>query len=68
MTMATTLFADAKLICFDHDTVTIIRNIKNQHQRECVNSIHEKIIPGFHDVSKEFLNTRIKNLLKNGRI
>ena len=25
-------------------------------------------IPHFHDVSKEFLNIRIENLLKNGRI
>ena len=47
-----------------------IRKNKNQHQRACINSIHKKIIKiaDYHDVSKEFLNIRIENLLKNGRI
>ena len=47
-----------------------IRKNKNQHQRADINSIDKKIIkiPDYHDVSKEFLNTRIENLLKNGRI
>ena len=65
--MATTLFTDAELICFDHK---IIRKIKNQHQRKGINSIHKKIIkiPDYHIVSKQFLNIWIENLLKNGRI
>ena len=35
-----------------------------------MNSIHRKIIriPDYHDVSKETLNIRIENLLKNGRV
>ena len=68
--MATALFTDAELICFDHDIIKIIRKIKNQHQRADIYSIHKKIIkiPDYHDVSKEFLNIRIENLLKNGRI
>ena len=67
--MATALFTDAELICFDHDIIKIIRKIKNQHQRADINSIHKKIIkiPDYH-VSKKFLNIRIENLLKNGRI
>ena len=67
--MATALFTDAELICFDHDIIKIIRKIKNQHQRADINSIHKKIIkiPDYH-VSKEFLNIRIENLLKNARI
>ena len=67
--MATALFTDAELICFDHDIIKIIRKIKNQHQRADINSIHKKIIkiPDYH-VSKEFLNIWIENLLKNGRI
>ena len=65
--MATSLFTDAELICFNHD-IEIIRKIKNQHQRADINSIHKKIIkiPDYHNVSKEFLNIRIENLLKNG--
>ena len=68
--MATGLFTDARLICFDHDIIKIIRKIKNQHQRAYISSIHKKIIkiPDYHDVSKEFLNIQIENLLKNGRI
>ena len=68
--MATALFADAELICFDHDIIKIIRKIKNQHQCADINSIHNKIIkiPDYHDVSKEFLNIRTENLFKNGRI
>ena len=68
--MTTALFTDAELICFDHDTTKIIRKIKNQYQRADINSIHKKIIkiPDYHNVSKEFLNIRIENLLKNGRI
>ena len=68
--MAIALFTDAELICFDHDIIKIIRKIKNQHQRADINSIHNKIIkiPDYHDVSKEFLNIWIENLLKNGRI
>ena len=67
--MATSLFTDAELICFNHD-IEIIRKIKNQHQRADINSIHKKIIkiPDYHNVSKEFLNIRIENLLKNGWI
>ena len=55
--MPTTLFTDAEQVCFDHD-ITIIRNIKNQHKRPYIDSIHKKIIkiPDFHDISKEFLN------------
>ena len=47
-----------------------IRKNKNQHQRADINNIDKKIIkiPDFRDVSKEFLNIRIENLLKNGRI
>ena len=62
-----TLFTEAELICFNHD-IEIIRKIKNQHQRADINSIHKKIIkiPDYHNVSKEFLNIRIENLLKNG--
>ena len=66
--MARALFTDAELICYD--LIKIIRKIKNQHQREDnINSIHKKIIriPDYH-VSKEFLNIRIENLLKNARI
>ena len=68
--MATALFTDAELICFDHDIIKIIRKIKNQHQRADINSIHKKIIkiPGYHDVSKQFLSIRIKNLFKNGSV
>ena len=68
--MAKALFTDAELICFDHDIITIIRKIKNQHQRADINSIHKKIIkiPDYHDISKEFLNIQIENILKNGRI
>ena len=68
--MATVLFTDTELICFDHDIIKIIREIKNQQQLAGINSIHKKIIeiPDYHDVSKELLNIRIENLLKNGRI
>ena len=68
--MATVLFTDTELICFDHDIIKIIREIKNQQQLADINSIHKKIIeiPDYHDVSKELLNIRIENLLKNGRI
>ena len=68
--METALFTDAELICFDHNIITIIRKIKNQHQRADINSIHKKIIkiPDYRDVSKEFLNIQIENRLKNGRI
>ena len=57
--MATELSTYAELICF-----------KNQHQRADINSIHKKIIkiPDYFDVSKKFMNIRIENLLKNGRI
>ena len=67
--MATALFTDVELIWFDHD-INIIRKIKNQHQRADIYSIHKKIIkiPDYHYVTKEFLNIRIENLLKNGRI
>ena len=67
--MATALFTDAQLICFNRDIMKIIRKIKNQDQRADINSIHKKIIkiPDYH-VSKEFLNIWIENLLKNGRI
>ena len=53
------------IICYHY-----IRKNKNQHQRVDINSIDKKIIkiPDYHDVSKEFLNIRIENLLKNGRI
>ena len=40
--MATTLFTDAQLICFDHDIIAIIRKIKNQRHRADINSIHKK--------------------------
>ena len=62
--MATVVFTDIKLICFDHDIIKIIRKIKNQHQRADINSIHKKIIQilDYHDVSKEFLNTRIEKI------
>ena len=68
--MATALFTDAELICFDHDIIKIIRKIKNQHQRADIYSTHKKIIKilDYHHVTKEFLNIRIENLLKNGRI
>ena len=68
--METALFTDAELIWFDHDFITIIRKIGNQHQLADINGIHKKIIkiPDYHDVSKKILNTRIKNVLKNGRI
>ena len=54
--MATALFTDAELICFDHDVITIIRTIKNQQQCVGINSIHKKIIkiPDYYDASKEF--------------
>ena len=55
--MATSLFTEAELICFNHG-IEIIRKIKNQHQRADINSIHKKII--------KILNIRIENLLKNG--
>ena len=61
--MATALFTDAELICFDHDIIKIIRKIKNQHQRADINSIHKKIIK-----IPDYLNIRIENLLKNGWI
>ena len=62
--MTTTLFADAELICFAHDIITIIKDIKNQHQRKDINSIcRNRInIPDFHDASKKFFNIRIENL------
>ena len=68
--MAAALFTDAELICFDHNIIKIIRKIKNRHQHADIYSIHKKIIkiPDYHDVSKEFLNVRIENLLKNSRI
>ena len=68
--MTTALFTDAELICFDHDIITIIRKIKKQHQRADIISIPKTVIkiPDYHDVSKEFLNIRIENFLKNGRI
>ena len=79
--MATALFTDAELICFDHD-IKMIRKTKNQHQhqhqRADTKSIHKNYIhqnsivfikiPDYRDVSKEFLNIRIANFLKNGRI
>ena len=56
--MATASFTDAELLCFDHDIITIIRKIKNQHQRTDINSIHKKTvkIPDYHNVSKKFFN------------
>ena len=62
--MATVVFTDTKLICFDYDIIKIIRKIKNQHQRADINSIHKKIIQilGYHDVSKEFLSTRTEKI------
>ena len=68
--MAAALFTDAELICVNHDIITIIRKIKNQHQRADIDSIPKKIIKirDYHDVSIEFLNIRIENLLKNVRI
>ena len=68
--MTRALFTDAELICFDHDIIKIIRKIKNQHQRADINSIHNKVIkiPDYHDISRQFLDIRIENLLKNGRI
>ena len=68
--MTTALFIDAELICFDDHILTIIKKIKNQYQRADINSIHKKIIKilDYHDVSKDFLNIRIENLLKNGRV
>ena len=79
--MATALFTDAELICFDHD-IKMIRKTKNQHQhqhqRADIKSIHKNYIhqnsivfikiPDYRDVSKEFLNIRIENFFKNGRI
>ena len=66
--MTTAFLTEAELICFNHN-ITIIRQIKNQHQRAGI-SIHKKIIeiPDYLDVSKEFLNIRIENLLKIGKI
>ena len=75
--MATALFADAELICFDHD-IKMIRKTKNQHQhqhqRTDIKSIHKNYIhqnsivfikiPDYRDVSKEFLNIRIEDFLK----
>ena len=58
--MATSLFTEAELICFNHG-IEIIRKIKNQHQRADINSIHKKIIK-----IPDYLNIRIENLLKNG--
>ena len=52
--MSATLFTDAEQIYFDYDIITIIRNIKNQHQRPYIDSIRKKI--DFLDISKEFLN------------
>ena len=68
--MATALFTEAEFICFDYDIIKIIRKIENQHQRADIDSIHKKIIKisDYHDVSKEFLNIRIENLLKNSSI
>ena len=68
--MATGLFTDAELICFDHDIIKIIIKIKSQHQRADINSIHKKMIkiPGYHDVPKEFFNILNEKLLKIGRI
>ena len=68
--METASFTDTELICFDHDTIKIVRKIKNRHQRADINSIHKKIIKilDHHDVFKDFLNIRIENLFKNGRI
>ena len=68
--MTTALFTDAELICFDDHILTIIKKIKNQYQRADINSIHKKIIKilDYHDVSKDFLNIRIENLFKNGRV
>ena len=68
--MTTALFTDAELICFDDHILTIIKKIKNQYQRADINSIHKKIIKilDYRDVSKDFLNIRIENLLKNGRV
>ena len=68
--MATALFTDTELICFDHDIIKIIKKIKNQYQRADINSIHKRLIKisDYHDVSKEFVNIWIENLLKNGRI
>ena len=68
--MATALFTDTELICFDHDIIKIIKKIKNQYQRADINSIHKRLIKisDYHDVSKEFVNIWIENLLKIGRI
>ena len=53
-----------RVIYFAHDIMTIIRKIKIQLQFADINSIHKKIIKilDYHDVSKEFLNTRIENI------
>ena len=67
--MATGLFTDAELICFDHDIIKIIIKIKSQPQRADINRIHKKMIkiPGYHDVHKEFFNILNEKLLKIGR-
>ena len=56
-------------MCFDHDIIRFIRNVKQQYQRVDFYNIHKKMIktPEFHEVSKDFLNTLSENLLKNGR-
>ena len=52
-----------------YNIITIIRKIKSHHQRADINSNHLKVIEisDYHDVYKEFLSVRIKNLLQNSR-
>ena len=65
--MATALFKDAELICFDPDIITINRKIKNQHQLADINSTHKKIIKirDYHDVSQEFPIFELKTLVES---
>ena len=63
---AAALLKNDELILFGHDIMTIIRKIKNQHQRVDTNNIHKKIIkiPDYRAFTKEYLNIRMENLLK----
>ena len=64
--MTTALFTDVELICFDHDIITIIRKIKNKHQRADINSLHKKLIKilDSHDVSIEAIPRLLLMMLR----
>ena len=68
--MAAALLKDDELIFFDHDIITIIRKIKNQHHRVDTNNIHKKIIkiPDYRAFYQRLPQYSHGKPFKNGRV